>query len=112
MPNTKTIEINSTALKNELRKIHKTAPDVSTMIGFNAQYLTNCLGRGKISVTAMKLLTAMFGIKEEDITYPKPELVEVVDPALDYAKLYNTIYSAVRNAMKDALNADSAKEEK
>jgi hypothetical protein len=112
MANMRTIEINSTALKNELRKIHKTAPEVSTLIGFNAQYIANCLGKGKISVTAMKLLTAMFGIKEEDITYPKPELVEVVDSPIDYVKLYNTIYSAVRNAMKDALNADSAKEEK
>lgn len=104
MSKQKMININSTSLQNEFRKRHLSLAEGSQRMGRCDAYLYQCVTRGSVTPSCMKALEVYFNINEEDITYPKPELVEVVDTAIDYERLYKVVFYAVKNAMKEALN--------
>lgn len=100
------VEVSPVMLRNEINKRHITLSKASLKMGYSDNYLNVCMDRGFVTKPAMIMLEQLFGIKEEDICTPKVDAVEVVNNPMtfDHVKLYNTIYSAVKNAMRDALN--------
>lgn len=100
------IEISPVMLENAVRKRHMSIEQASLKMGYNKQQLYVCMQRGYLTRPNLVALESILGIKLEEIQTPK---VEVLDPpvladGIDHMKLYNTIYYAVKNAMKDALN--------
>ena len=104
-------EISPVMLENEIRKRHMTLDAASKKMGYNGNYLSVSMNRGFITRPAMVLLEQLFNIKEEDIMTPTANTVDVVEmpQVIDWHSLYNTVYSAVKNAMIDALNNDGCK---
>ena len=105
----KNIEISPVMLENAVRKRHMSIEQASIKMGYNKNQLYICMQRGYVTRPNAVALESILGIKLEEIQTPK---VEVLDPpaltdGIDHMKLYNTIYYAVKNAMKDALNEES-----
>lgn len=103
------ISISPVMLENAIRARHMTLSDASIKLGYNINQLSVCIKRGYVTRPFLVALESVLGIKEEEITLPKVEVVENPLEVNDRLALYNTIYNAVRNAVKDALNDDGKK---
>ena len=103
------ISISPVMLENAVRARHMTLSDASIKLGYNINQLSVCIKRGYVTRPFLVALESVLGIKEEEITLPKVEVVENPPEVIDHGHLYNIIYNAVRNAMKDALNDDGKK---
>lgn len=100
------IKISPVMLENAVRKRHMTPETAAIKMGYNKNQLRIIMSRGFMTKPNVVAMESILGIKLEEIQTPK---IEVVDPpvladGIDHMKLYNTIYYAVKNAMKDALN--------
>lgn len=102
------ISISPVMLENAVRARRMTLSEASIKLGYNINQLSVCIKRGYVTRPFLVALESVLGIKEEEITLPKAEVVENPPEAFDRIALYNTIYHAVRNAMRDALNDDKA----
>ena len=101
------IEISPVMLENAVRRRHMSIEQASLKMGYNKQQLYVCMQRGFMTKPNVVAMEQILGIKLEDIQTPKVEVVEEDKPmAIEPMRLYNIIYSAVRNAMRDALNED------
>ena len=73
-------------------------------LGMSGSYLANCAHRGKITETSAVLLERLYNIKREEYQLVQEEpVIPAKTPdvaALDYDKLYQTIYAAVYHAVK------------
>jgi lambda repressor-like predicted transcriptional regulator len=102
------IEISPVMLENAVRKRHMSLESASSKMGYSKNQLYVCMQRGYLTRPNLVALESILGIKLEEIQTPKVEVVDA--PALadgiDHMKLYNTIYYAVKNAMRDALNEE------
>ena len=103
------INISPVMLENAVKARHMTLQQASIKMGYNSTQLSVCCKRGYVTKPFMVALESTLGIKEEEITVPKVEVVENPPEMIDRLSLYNTIYNAVRNAVKDALNDDGKK---
>lgn len=103
------ISISPVMLENAIRARQMSLSDASLKMGYNINQLSVCVKRGYITRPFLVALESVLGIKEEEITLPKVEVVENPPETIDRLSLYNTIYNAVRNAVKDALNDDGKK---
>lgn len=102
----KRIEISPVMLENAVRKRHMSLESASLKMGYSKNQLYVCMQRGYLTRPNLVALESILGIKLEEIQTPKVEVVDtpVLADGIDHMKLYNTIYYAVKNAMKDALN--------
>ena len=105
----KNIEISPVMLENAVRKRNMTPETASLKMGYNKNHLRVCMSRGFMTKPNVVAMESILGIKLEEIQTPHVEVVDtpVPDDGIDHMKLYNTIYYAVKNAMKDALNEES-----
>lgn len=113
MQNTR-INISPVRLKNELKKLGYTPERASVKLGYADNYLHVAMNRGYLTKPAVVSVENVLGIKIDDIQTEVVEAAEVVTrtDSMDYMKLYNVIYGAVKNAMIDALNGEKKEEEK
>ena len=84
----------------------------SESLGYNKSYLSHALSAGWLSMPAVKMLEAMYGIKYEDYAYKEKEKEnnkqeaevkeENMPAGLDYGVLYEVINKAVYEAVKKA----------
>lgn len=105
----KRIEISPVMLENAVRKRKMTLQQASQKMGYGSTQLSVIMNRGYLTRPNLVALESILGIKLEEIQTPKVEIVDppvVSDDGIDHMKLYNTIYYAVKNAMKDAMNED------
>lgn len=104
--NKNVVEIDAARLNNELRKRNLTKVEVSRGLGYGDSYMTNVTFRGLIAEPAVKLLKSIYNMDYEDYKPLKnePEPVKEVSPkievVIDYEKLYDAMYRAVRDALK------------
>jgi hypothetical protein len=100
------IEISPVMLENEIRKRHMSPETASIKMGYNRNQLRLCMSRGFMTKPNVVAMESILGIKIEEVQTPKIEVVDAPVPTdgIDHMKLYNTIYYAVKNAMRDALN--------
>ena len=104
----KRIEISPVMLENAVRKRKMTLQQASQKMGYGSTQLNVIMSRGYLTRPNLVALENILGIKLEEIQTPTVEVVNVpaTTDGIDHMKLYNTIYYAVKNAMKDALNED------
>ena len=99
------IEISPVMLRNAFNKRGIKLSSASLKMGYADNYLNVICDRGYITRPSMILINQLFGIEESEISTPKIDTVEVVqNEGMNKIELYNTIYEAVKNAMRDALN--------
>lgn len=96
-----TIDINSVALKAELKRRGYMQTDASAEMGFSKGYLGNVINRGQITESGANLLEKMCGIKRESYIVQEEQPKEEPQ-GFDYNKLYECIYTAVYHAAKKA----------
>lgn len=103
------IEISPVMLENAIRKRHMSIEQASLKMGYSKNQLYVCMKRGYITRPNAVAIESILGIKIEEIQTPTVEVVNApaTTDGIDHMKLYNTIYYAVKNAMKDALNEES-----
>ena len=80
----KTVKIDSEKLKKELQKRGLINQEVSEAIGFNRDYITDCLRSGQISEVGAKRLLEEYYIKYENI---EPEIVKKPEPVQEPAQV-------------------------
>lgn len=100
------ITISPTRLKNAVKKAGMTLDRASVKLGYADNYLSLAINRGYLTKPAVVSIENVLGIKLEDIQTEVDETEPKNDSSFDYVRLYSTIYSAVKNAMTDALNGD------
>lgn len=117
-PSSTNFKINAEVLEEEFKKRNLSRGDVSEKMGRTRCYLTKKLPQGILNGGDAMLLDALFNIPRE--LYEVKEVEEakenvqavskdtekqevVVNLEVDYAKLYETIYNAVYNGTKKAL---------
>ena len=104
----KRIEISPVMLENAVRKRKMTLQQASQKMGYGSTQLSVIMNRGYLTRPNLVALESILGIKLEEIQTPTVEVVNApaLTDGIDHMKLYNTIYYAVKNAMKDALNEE------
>lgn len=100
------IKISPVMLENAVRKRHMTPEMAALKMGYNKNQLRLIMSRGFMTKPNVVAMESILGIKLEEIQTPTVEVVNApaTTDGIDHMKLYNTIYYAVKNAMKDALN--------
>lgn len=100
--------INSLNLMCELEKRNLAKREVSRELGFKDGYLNDCIRRGRIGNSAVKMLEVLYNIKSETYCVIEEKKVEEKVPevekesVIDYDKLRDVIYDAVYWAVKKA----------
>lgn len=98
------IEIDGSKLKKLLEQRNIDSATVSVKLGCSRTYISDCVRRNKISDQSVKMLSMLYGIGLEDIKKDDP--VKPEEEKLDLFgndEMYKTIYTAVYNAIKDAM---------
>lgn len=99
-----------------VRELGLTKSGISDGIGRSKNYINNCILEGAFPRHAVIALESVFGIKQEDYEAKEPTEVKTADcfflaqgmdesemqpkVELDWMQLYNTIYSAVYEALR------------
>lgn len=97
-----------TKLDKQLRQRNLTRQEASKVLGFNRDYLTDCVRRGTISKDAIDKMEKVFFIKEEDIYFDKVE--PQIEPMQTEMKMsagitLEDITNAVSQGVQEALEA-------
>ena len=114
MSQMKKIMISKEKLYEALAKRNLTSAEASRELGFSDWFLSNCAGRGYLTMPGVKGLEMLYGIireeyevcPEEEVTLTNDEVPKFfdgeADPVIDYEKLGNVIFEAVYQAVKTA----------
>lgn len=104
----KSVKVDGTRLQTALKRRGITMRQASQEMGYADSYLSyGCTKAGHLLPSVVIMLEKLYGIKQEEYEV-KPEATEEakpVVPSFDMNELYKTIYTAVFNATKEALNS-------
>ena len=115
MASYKKVVIDGSKLRNELKKRKLSFSDVERECGFGQSAISHYVRGNYINSMVASILNLKYNIKLEDIEIKseveeKPAVIENVQPKgfteEQLNQLHKTIYSAVYEAMKKALNGE------
>lgn len=101
----KMFNINGEKLREALQQIGISLQKASIEIGYAPEYLSRSITNGRMRPSAQIALENRYNIKASDISIEKEDEAGAQETeAIDHDKLYKTIYAAVYEAVKKALN--------
>lgn len=114
-----TRNIDGEKLRMELNRRDLRLAIVSDELGHNPDYMAGIIKTGKMTEATARMLEKLYNIQLKDILAPQElETPEQVPgqitfgqaPMINYSVLQDIIYAAVRNALKDAKEAEHGTE--
>ena len=95
----KLVKIDSNSMRAAFQKRGINFDEASKRLGRNKNYVSYLLNRGVMTYSTAIMMNEIFGIKLDEITGTID-----IKAGINLEELYKTVYNAVRDGMRDALN--------